>query len=145
MNEKYKELIEKYNVLYSKLAVTDYLITDFKNQQTADIAKLEELKEKIVAMDHKAASDLKDFEFSTTKKFLDLENKILSTESKVTSLNNNSFIQLTNTMDLKKWATLFGIIISLLASAGVLDNFISSSFTEDQLNNKIKELIKLTE
>jgi hypothetical protein len=48
-------------------------------------------------------------------------------------------------MDVKKWVALGSIVISILASAGVLDNFLSRNISEDELQTKIEQLIKLTE
>jgi predicted nuclease with TOPRIM domain len=144
MNEEYKDLIEKYNILYSKLAVTDYFIVDFKAQQNANTLKLEELKEKISALDSKVHTNFNNLGSNLNRRLYELESKVEALETKITPLSNNSFLQLTNSMDFKKWLAFISILVSILTGAGLLDDLLSPSFTGEQLNNKIEELIKLT-
>lgn len=145
INEEYIKILEEFSSLKTKLAVTDYFINNFKDTELNTVRKLDELKERVTILETRIYNNFQDVERSINDNVNKLDNKITALQASIVPLNNNNFLQFTNSMDLKKWVTLFGIIVSVLASAGVLDNVLSSNVTEEQLNNKIEQLIKLTE
>lgn len=144
-NEEYKSILEELSALKTKLAVTDYFINNFKDTELNTIKKLDELKDRVSSLEIKIYNNFQDVERSTSDKINKLDIKITQLQNSIAPLNNNNFLQFTNTMDVKKWVALGSIIISILASAGVLDNFLSKNISEDELQTKIEQLIKLTE
>jgi hypothetical protein len=144
-NEEYKSILEELSALKTKLAVTDYFINNFKDTELNTIKKLDELKDRVSSLEIKIYNNFQDVERSTSDKINKLDIKITQLQNSIAPLNNNNFLQFTNTMDVKKWVALGSIVISILASAGVLDNFLSRNISEDELQTKIEQLIKLTE
>jgi septal ring factor EnvC (AmiA/AmiB activator) len=165
---EYKELLEKYNLLYSKLAVIDYFIVDFKEDQSTSIHKLEGLAEVMKDLSVKTNDYSKDRN-ANIKKIQHLEQRILNVECNIIeiegrlSLITNSLeslekkitttqlvhrnpllslriIELINAMDLKKWAALVGIFISILTSAGILDGLIDEQ--KDNSKGTNQQVIK---
>jgi septal ring factor EnvC (AmiA/AmiB activator) len=165
---EYKELLEKYNLLYSKLSVIDYFIVDFKEDQSTSIHKLEGLTEVIKDLSVKTNGYSKD-KNTNIKKIQHIEHRILNVETNLIEIEGRlslirdsleslekkiittqlvhptpslslRIIELINAMDLKKWAALVGIFISILTSAGILDGFIDEQ--KENSNGTKEQIIK---
>lgn len=140
----YIALQKEINELKTKLAVTDYFINNFKEQDIKASAKIEVLSEKITALETKLYNDFKDINRTMEINTANLEAKITKIQESVGSVAQNSFIQFTGEMDIKKWIQIISVIASILLSVGVLDNYVSSSI--DPSNSKIeKQLERLVE
>lgn len=140
----YIALQKEINELKTKLAVTDYFINNFKEQDIRASAKIEVLSEKITALETKLYNDFKDINRTIEINTTNLEARITKIQESVGSVAQNSFIQFTGEMDIKKWIQIISVIASILLSVGVLDNYVSSSI--DPSNSKIeKQLERLVE
>lgn len=140
----YIALQKEINELKTKLAVTDYFINNFKEQDIKASAKIEALSEKITALETKLYNDFKDINRTIEINTTNLEARITKIQESVGSVAQNSFIQFTGEMDIKKWIQIISVIASILLSVGVLDNYVSSSI--DPSNSKIeKQLERLVE
>lgn len=140
----YIALQKEINELKTKLAVTDYFINNFKEQDIKASAKIEVLSEKITALETKLYNDFKDINRTMEINTANLEARITKIQESVGSMAQNSFIQFTGEMDVKKWIQIISVIVSILLSVGVLDNYVSSNI--DPSNSKIeKQLERLVE
>jgi hypothetical protein len=139
--DDYKEVIKELSEVKIKVAIADFFITSFKEQDYETLKKIELLKKKVEVLDNKLFSELKTIDEVVTTKINTLEHSILLTNSKLEKISNNAFLEFTNNMDYKKWVGLVTAIISVLVSAGVLDNTISSTVSKDDLNKAVENIV----
>lgn len=141
--DEYRQLYDELNTLKSKLAVNDYYIGNFKEQDVDTLAKLEVLKDKIDSNNQKLNERISAFEHELRS----LKERINSIESNVNSVSSNTLVQFTSSMDLKKWITVCGLLFSFLASAGIIDTAITNTVdnSDEDINNNIEKLLELVE
>jgi len=139
-------LFKEINELKSKLTVIDFFITNFKEQDVLTGENVTKLRDRVQQLENKLYNDVRDIERKIDEKITKLENKLESMENSMDPLIHNSFLIFTKTMDLKKWITIAGIVVSVLTSVGVLDNVITDNISNDgELNDRIEKLLELSE
>lgn len=152
MNEDLRQLFKDLNELKSKVIVTEFFLKSFKDQELITTERLETLKQKLDTLDNKIYNNFKDIERDSAIKIQDihrqleqLKSQIGSIEINITKLSKSSLLSFGATegpIDYKKWITIGGILISILTSAGLLDNFLSKNNTKET-TEKVEQLLDL--
>lgn len=148
MSDEYNSLKEELNKVKTKIAVTDYFVNSFKEQDVETLRRLESLKERVLKLETSSYNQFKDLERVIDSRIESIEKRVIALNKSLTPVAENSLLQFTNNMDVKKWTALISIIISVLASAGILDNLVSSNVRNDSnedLTNRLEELLELSE
>lgn len=131
--------------LKGKLTVMDFFVTNFKKQDLNTIENVDKLKIRVQNLENKLYNDIKDIERAIETKITTLEDKLTRMEEAMDPLVNNSFLMFTKTMDVKKWGAILGIVVSILTSVGVLDNVIADNISDSNINERIEQLLELSE
>ena len=146
MEDDYKQMLKDLNELKSRLSILDYFVDSFKEQDGETIAKLNSIAERLQQLEWRHAQEIKDIQRNIHSKIDGLEKNVSSIKESIDPVVNNSFLKVTQTMDMKKWILLITGTVSILTSAGVLDNAISDNISqEDVLNERLEQLIELAE
>ena len=146
MEDDYKQMLKDLNELKSRLSILDYFVDSFKEQDVETIAKLNSIAERLQQLEWRHAQEIKDIQRNIHSKIDGLEKNVSSIKESIDPVVNNSFLKVTQTMDMKKWILLITGTVSILTSAGVLDNAISDNISqEDVLNERLEQLIELAE
>ena len=146
MEDDYKQILKDLNELKSRLSILDYFVDSFKEQDIETIAKINSIAERLQQLEWKHAQEIKDIQRNIQSKIDNLEKSVGSIKESIDPVVNNSFLKVTQTMDMKKWILLITGTVSILTSAGVLDNAISDNISqEDVLNERLEQLIELAE
>lgn len=144
-NTQYEKITEELNNLKTRLAITDFFINNFKDQDLETIRKLDELKERVYNLENKLYINFQEMENSMNSKVSALDIKISQLTTNIAPLASNSFLLFTNSMDFKKWISLLGLIISIFTGAGIVDNAVSGKISQDDLDAKLEQLQKSLE
>lgn len=152
MNEDLRQLFKDLNELKSKVIVTEFFLKSFKDQELITTERLETLKQKLDTLDNKIYNNFKDIQRDSEIETQDihrqleqLKSQIGSIEINITKLSKSSLLSFGATegpIDYKKWITIGGILISILTSAGLLDNFLSKNNTKET-TEKVEQLLDL--
>lgn len=148
MSEDFKDILELITLLRIDIKTIYKDVDSFREQDKDTIRKLEILRERVSKLESNSYNQFKDLERHIEKKVNAIEAKITGLHESLEPVTENSILQFTTNMDMKKWAALLSIIISVLASAGILDNVVSSNVAQDsnaELTNRLEELLELSE
>ena len=74
----------------------------------------------------------------------DIRKEIDELKTRIEKLNNNAFLNFTSEITFKKIFVIFFTSISLLSSAGLLDNFVNS-LTEKETQDKVERILTILE
>lgn len=142
----YIALQKEINELKTRLAVTDYFINNFEEQDTKALAKIEVLSEKITSLETKLYNDFKDVHRTIEINTTHLEAKVTKIQESIGSVAQNSFIQFTSELDIRKWIQIISVVASILLSVGVLDNYVSSSIdpSTSKIEKQLERLVELS-
>lgn len=141
MAEDYKEIFAEINDIKTKLAVMDYFIASFKEQDTKTIEGLESLKQRLNELETKVYTSVKDIEYKIESKIGHVENKIDEVNS---TIKSNTFLEFTSSMGAKQWGILIAIITTVLSTIGSIDSIVGNS-SSDRLLDQIETLVELGE
>lgn len=153
MNEEIKELLNEINTLKTKLAVIDFFINSFKEQDDKTIINIDTLKEKVNVLDNKISSSLRELEYLIETKITLVETRLKELDSNVSTIKTIAYSLppssnlVNSTLDItpKKWAYIIVAVISIIGTFGGVDTIVSSSKdknTRQDLINQIEELIQ---
>lgn len=148
MNEDIRSLLTEINDLKTKLAVIDYFISSFKEQDSKTIQDVEVIKDKLLSLETKVYNSLRELEYSIETKVGKIETQINNIDDNMSELKGNNLLEFTSSMDAKKWSVLITILITILGAVGGIDSLVASTRDNDnreQLLEQIESLIEFAD
>lgn len=138
----YKYLLVELNDIKTKIAIADFFITNFKEQDHTTLEKIEALKIRLDELDKELDLQVQNLDKNIVQRIIAVEQNITNVASKMDTFSNNKFLEFTNDIDSKKWVTIISVIISFMLGNGVIDNTITDRITPDDTSSaKIEKLI----
>lgn len=144
MENDYKQLLSELTDIKTKIAIADFFISNFKQQDVYTLEKIELLKTRLDVLDTKLQNELRDIDVKIVQRIVIVEQTLTNLNAKIDNVSNNAFLNFTNNLDPKKWAAIVSIIISFMLGNGVVDNVISDNIDprKDNINQNVEKLVE---
>ncbi len=142
-NDDYKLLLTELNEVKTKLAIADFFISTFKQQDSDTLEKIELLKQRVDVIDAKLYNELKDIDRNISLRVANVEQTVLTLNTKIDNVSNNSFLSFTNNLDPKKWVLIITTVLSIMLGNNIVDNVVTDGLVKDPTKETIIQQLNI--
>lgn len=142
-NDDYKLLLAELNEVKTKIAIADFFISTFKQQDSDTLEKIELLKQRVDVIDAKLYNELKDIDRNITQRVVNVEQTVSILNTKLDNVSNNSFLSFTNNLDPKKWVLIITTVLSIMLGNNIVDNVVTDGLVKDPTKETIIQQLNI--